>query len=85
MPNRYDLKPVIPDALVEPIANPLDVKAPHSRRTGLLDGSTDIRLHEQQVKYVLQFLTNSARCRGSVDCPPLDNAFNLACCSARDA
>ena len=84
MPNRYDLKPVILDTVVEPIANPLDVKAPDPGRTCLLNGRTDVRLQEQQVKYVLQFLANSARCSGSVDCPPLYDTFDLACCSARD-
>jgi len=60
------------------------VETPDIRRTGLVDANSDVWLHKQEFQRGLQILAYSTWSCGSVDRPPLDNAFNLAGGASRD-
>lgn len=84
MPGRKNFETVTPDAVVDPVANALDMEAPHARRTGLFDRAADARLLKQQLGDVLQLFANSARCRRPVHCPPLNDTLDLKRCATGD-
>jgi hypothetical protein len=75
---------MVPDAVVDPIANAIDVKAPDVGGTGFFDYSADIRLDEQEVQGVLQILPDGAGRGWPVGGPPLNDAFDLSRGAARD-
>lgn len=84
MPDRQNFETVTPDAVVHPVANALDMEAPHARRTGLFDRAADARLLKQQLGDVLQLFANSAWCRRPVRCLPLNDTLNIARCATGD-
>lgn len=84
MPNGQNFETVLPHTVVHPVAYAVDVKAPHVRGLGLSDLGTDVRLLQQQVGDVLQFLANCSWRRTPVRRPPLDNAFYFAGGASRD-
>ncbi len=83
MPNGHDFESVLPDPVVDPVANSFDVKAPYSWRAGLFNGGADFRLHEQQIESDSKILADGTWSGRPVCRPPLDYAFNLARGAAR--
>jgi len=84
MPDGQDLEPAAADPVVDPVLNPVDVKASHALRTGLRDNRAETWLFNQQDERSLQILSHRTRCRRAVDRPPLRNAIQFSCRSFRD-
>ena len=84
MPNGQDLEPAAADPVVDPVLNPVEVKASHALRTGLRDNRAETRLFNEQGERSLQIFSHRTRCSRAVDCPPLGNAIEFSCCSFRD-
>jgi len=62
----------------------INVESLYLRRSRLIDTNSDVWLHKQKIQRGLQILAYSTWSCGSVDRPPLDNAFNLASGASRN-
>jgi len=84
MPHRQDFEAIPSDTVIDPVPDAIYVQPPHIRRTRFLDANSDVWLHKQKIQRGLQILTYCARSCRPVDCPPLENALDLASGASRD-
>ena len=83
MPQRQDLQPVHPDAVVNPVADPIEVKPPYADRTGFWHQGTGFGLIEQDIESRLEIFADGIGSGRAIQRPPLNDALDLPGSSAR--
>lgn len=84
MPHRHNLQPLTAYAVVDPIADAIDVEAPYVGCACFRDFRADTRLLDKKGEDRLKVLTDGSRCGRAIRGPPLSNAVDLSCRPARD-
>jgi hypothetical protein len=84
VPHGQQFEAVTSDTVVNPIADSIKVQPAYIRRARFFHANSEVWLYKKEIESSLQILPYCARRCRPVDCPPLDNTFNLTNGPSRD-
>jgi hypothetical protein len=85
MPERDNFDRTTPNAIVEVVTNPGEMKTTEPAHPSAREGRTDQRLGAQQQKGLRDIVIEGLRCEIAVLIPPMSGPLDLTLCAFRDA